>query len=69
MICKKKKTLIKEFIFFSLVNIQFSVAFKPLMEANVNTMEENKKYASEYSLYLLGYMTVQKVYILTYIHL
>lgn len=52
-----------------MVNIQFSVAFKRLMEANVNTMEENKKYASEYSVYLLGYMTVQKVYILTYIHL
>lgn len=56
----------------SFVNIQFSVACKPLMEANVNTMEENQKDSSEHSLYmyLLGYMTVKKeVYILTYIHL
>lgn len=54
----------------SFVNIQFSVACKPHMEANVNTMEENQKDSSEYSLYLLGYMTVKKeVYILTYIHL
>lgn len=54
----------------SFVNIQFSVACKPHMEANVNTMEENQKDSSEHSLYLLGYMTVKKeVYILTYIHL
>lgn len=54
----------------SFVNIQFSVACNPLMEANVNTMEENQKDSSEHSLYLLGYMTVKKeVYILTYIHL
>lgn len=54
----------------SFVNIQFSVACKPLTEANVNTMEENQKDSSEHSLYLLGYMIVKKkVYILTYIHL